>query len=96
MSALIRQISLGESKVDFLFSLGCGLTVGVCEKIAKFLDPQVIINGREVRHVAKHAPGFLWLMKDGGISQLDLAVSGFDQGGNCFDCGGFSGPIGSD
>ena len=32
-------------------------------------------------------------MKDGGISEFDLTVSGFDQGGHGFDCGGFSGPI---
>ena len=96
ISALIRQVSPGESKVDVFFSFGCGLTVGVGEKIAKFLNPEVIINRWKVRHVAKHAPGFLRLMQDGGISKLDLAVGGLDQGGHRFNGRGFTGPVGSD
>ena len=66
------------------------------KKVAEFIDPKIIVNGREIRHVTQYFSGFLRFVQDGDVPEFDFAVGWFQQGGQGLDRGGLSRSVRSD
>ena len=53
--SFVFQISCGKTTIDFRVSFFRRRTVCGSKQLNEFIDSQVVVYGREIGHVAKHA-----------------------------------------
>ncbi len=70
--------------------------IGMGKEIAKFLNPQIIVNGWKVGHVTEGPTGVFRFVENRHVIYENFAIGRFQKRGNGFDGGGFSSPVRTD